>query len=247
LLKLEYSKMLGRKIRKDRWDELGVSTWTRIKEAIKNNRVEEAESLIDYLNPEGKRVHDIYSDWVYGLLNYIGEKLGEEEIYKALRYTGELFWKPAIEKVSKLSVEELVLLNAESMRAHRCGPGEMGNIRIVEEADKYTISFDPCGSGGRMRRIGEIDGFPPRTGPPYNLGKTKKAYPWSWNKVGVPYYCTHCCVWSEIMPIEILGYPLRVCEYSEHPNDPCAWVFYKKPELIPDRYFERVGKKKYNK
>lgn len=244
MVRLEYSEILRRKIRKDDWKELGVSTWVKIKEALKDVRLEEAESLVDYLIPEGKRLHDIYCDWVYGLLNYIGNKLGEEGIYDALRYTGELFWKPIIEIAPKFSVEEWVQINAETMRVHRCGPGEIGNIQIIEEVDKYKISFDPCGSGGRMRRIGEVDRLPPRTDPPYNLGKTKKPYPWSWSKIGVPYFCTHCCIWSEIMPIEILGYPLRVCEYSDDPNDPCAWVFYKKPELIPDIYFERVGKRK---
>ncbi len=235
---LKYSEILGRNIRKDDWNELSVSTWTKIKGAIKGNRLKEAEELIDYLDPEGKRAHDVFVDWVYGLLNYISDKLGEEEIYNALWYTGELIWKPLITIASKVSVEELVQINAENQRAHR------SEIKIVGEIDKYIISLDPCGTGGRMRRGGEVDGTPPRTGPPYNFGKTRKPYFWSWSKVGVPYHCTHCCVWSEIMPIEMIGYPLRINEYSDDPNEPCKWLFYKKPELIPDRYFERIGKKK---
>ena len=92
--------------------------------------------------------------------------------------------------------------------------------------------------------IGEIDKTPPRTGPPTNLGKTSKPYFWSWSKAGVPYYCTHCCIWHEIMPIETQGYPLKVTEYSDDPNEPCKWYFYKRPELIPEEYFVRIGKKK---
>jgi hypothetical protein len=113
----------------------------------------------------------------------------------------------------------------------------MGDITVAEEEDKYVIYLDPCGSGGRMRREG-------RDKPPYNYGKTKKAYPWSWGKAGVPYYCVHCCIWSEIIPTEQQGYPHRVTAYSDDPNEPCAFYIYKRPELIPEEYFARIGKKK---
>jgi hypothetical protein len=106
------------------------------------------------------------------------------------------------------------------------------------------MGFNPCGSGGRMRRIGEVDKTPPRTGKVFNLGVTKKAYPWSWGKVGVPYYCIHCCVFHEILPIEWRGYPIKITEYSDDPMAPCYWYFYKDPALIPDHYFTRIGKKK---
>ncbi len=104
--------------------------------------------------------------------------------------------------------------------------------------------FDPCGSGGRMRRTGEIDKIPPRDGPPFNLGRTKKAWPWSWSKAGVPYYCVHCCIWSEIIPTELNGYPTRVTLWNEDPEKPCRWAFYKKPDLIPEEYFTRIGMKR---
>ena len=244
MVKVEESKTLNRKIRKDPWGEIGVSTLTKIKEAIQSGKSIEALDLTEYLAIEGKFIHDAYCDWIYHHLDYIAGKWGEEEMYRALRNAGLLFRKAAIEAIPLMSVEELVQTQAEIMRAHRCGPGELGNISVVEEKDRYVISFDPCGSGGRMRRMGEVDRIPPRTGPPFNLGKTKRAYPWSWGKVGVPYYCVHCCVWSEILPVELIGYPLRVCEYSDNSQDPCAWIYYKRPEWIPERYFTRIGKKK---
>ena len=75
-------------------------------------------------------------------------------------------------------------------------------------------------------------------------GTSKKAYPWTWGKVGIPYYCAHCCLELEILPIELRGYPLAVTEISEKPEDPCIHLLYKSPELIPEKYFTRVGKKK---
>ncbi len=237
MVRLEYSNVLKRKIRKDPWDEIGVSTWIKIKEAIRAGRLEEAVDLVDYLKPEGRRIHDHMTDIVYGLLNYIAEKMGEEEVEKALRYIGEKVHQPEQDPVLAMSPEEVAQFRCESFRTHRSGPDYLGNIKVVEEPDRFVMYLDPCGSGGRMRRIGRLE-------PPYGFGKTKKAYPWSWSKANVPYYCTHCCIFSELLPTEWLGYPTRVCEFSENPNDPCVMLFYKKPELIPEKYFERLGKKK---
>ncbi len=98
------------------------------------------------------------------------------------------------------------------------------------------MSFDPCGSGGRMRRIGQLDGIPPRTGEPINLGVTKKAYTWSWGKTGVPYYCLHCSVWHEIMHIEKTGVPVKITDYDPDPEAPCVWYIYKDPQAIPEEF-----------
>jgi hypothetical protein len=46
------------------------------------------------------------------------------------------------------------------------------------------------------------------------------------------------------MAIEAQGYPVKITEYSDDPNAPCVWLFYKKPELIPEHYFTRIGMKK---
>ncbi|MDO8567753.1 MAG: hypothetical protein Q7R57_03445 [Dehalococcoidales bacterium] len=232
-VRLEHSSNLGRIIRKDSLAELGVSTWTKTSAAIQAGRLAEAIALVDYNWEEGRRVHDIMCDAFWGFQTCIAETFGEEELYKAMRRLSE----PFNSGLAKLTIEELVQMRAETMRAHRCGPKLKGDFTVTEEKDRYVLTFDPCGSGGRMRRTG-------REKPPYNYGKTKKAYPWSWGKVGVPYYCVHCCIWQEILPIEMYGYPLRVTAYNDDPHAPCGWYIYKKPELIPEEYFTRVGVKK---
>ena len=244
MVKIVESKWLGVTIRSEDWDELGVSTWVKIKEAIQEGRKQEALDLVDYLSIESYLVHHIMPNWTYYLLTYLADNYGEGKVYETMRESGELLRRGAIEAAAKMPVEELVRVNAQTQRAHRCGPGELGNITITEDDEKYVISFDPCGSGGSMRRTRELDKTPAMTGPPYNLGKTKKPYPWSWSKAGVPYYCTHCCIWSEILPTEYIGYPLRVCFYNDDPEKPCAWAFYKNPELIPKEYFTRIGRVK---
>ena len=106
--------------------------------------------------------------------------------------------------------------------------GHHANFTIVEEPDRYVVTYDPCGTGGKLRRTRSV-------------GTTKKAYPWSWSKSGVPYYCTHCCVHFETIATEIRGYPIKIALPGNKPEDPCVHLFYKKPELIPEEYFTRIG------
>jgi hypothetical protein len=45
----------------------------------------------------------------------------------------------------------------------------------------------------------------------------------------------------EMIPIELRGYPTGIIEIAERPEDPCIQLFYKKPELIPGKYFTQLG------
>lgn len=233
---LAYSKILQRNVRLDNLNELGVPTPTKIKAAIEAGRTQEALALVDYLNPEGKAVHDIMCQWPYANLSFIADRFGEEQVYHALRYAFEVVGQSSLFKalLGAKSLEELIPIIAESWRVHRMGPGETGEFSIVDDGDKYVLTMDPCGTGGRIRRAG-LGG---------NLGVTKIAYPWSWGKVGVPYYCAHCCVFNEIIPTERNGYPARITLYNDDPNEPHRMLIYKNPENIPEEYFTRIGFKK---
>lgn len=244
MLKLNKSERLRRLIREDDWEDLGLPTQEMIVKAIDEGRYEEAKALAGYFIPEGKGLHDLFCDWIWDMLTKTAERHGEKAAYELCRATQETWmmrrtWKGLL----KMSVEERVYVNAEVMRSHRGGPKQDGSIEIIEEKDRYSIKMDPCGSGGRMRRGDPVDGTPSRLGPPYNFGVTKKAYPWSWGRINVPYYCIHCAI-NEILPIEWGGYPLWVTGYSDDASKPCYWHFHKKPELIPDEYFSRLGVKR---
>lgn len=241
MLKLEYSQVLGRKIRKDQpINELGINTYSRLQDLIKEGKQKETLELLDYLWIEGKGLHDLYCDWTYADLTYVAEKFGEEEVPRMLEYARGAFSKGFYQVILDLSTEELVMWFAETIRAHRTGADEKGNFSLWEEKERYAMEFDPCGSGGRIRRREASSNT--RDSP--HFGKTKRAHPWSWGKVGVPYYCVHCCLWHEILPIQWRGYPIKVTEYSDDPMAPCYFYFYKDPALIPEHYFTRIGKKK---
>ncbi len=244
MINLEYIKWLKRSLRRDDMASLGIPTSEQIVQAIDEGRLEEAKALARYTIPEGKGLHDLFCDWIYDIYTKVGDLQGEEAVYKLTRATQESWMMRRTWKAfTKMSVEDQVYLTAEIMRSHHGGPKQDGELEMIEEEDRISIKMDPCGSGGRMRRGDPVDGSPSRLGPPYNFGVTKEAHPWSWGKVGVPYYCLHCAM-NEILPIEWGGYPLWVTGYNPDAEAPCFWHFYKKPELVPEEYFTRLGFKK---
>jgi hypothetical protein len=246
--KVEFVKAFGRKLRKDdTLEELGRSSFDVLRDLIREGKTEEALEFVDYVQHEGKWLHDLYADWAYIDLDYIAKTYGEEEIPKMLRYAREQLMKTAYKGQGEVTIMDNIALFAEGMRAHRCGPGESGNIKIWEEEDRYVMEFDPCGSGGRQRRSGELDQIPPRMGEPFNWGVTQKPWDWAWKKEGVPYYCLHCSVWHEVMMIERLGFAAKITEYNDDHNAPCKWFFYKDPKKIPEEYYTRLGMEKPDK
>lgn len=220
MIRLEKSETLQRKIRQDDVAELPIPTWDLVRKAVKAGNINEALEFINYGCFEAKQMHDILAEFPDISLTYIADCCGEEEILKILR---KRYYNRAKYFISTIkSPREALQRLVEQQRAH------FSKFTVVEEPDRYVVRTDPCGSGGRLRRIKQV-------------GVTKKAYPWSWNKIGIPYYCCHCCVYFEILPIELRGYPIRVHEITERPEDPCIHYYYKTPELIPEEYFNRVG------
>lgn len=224
MTRLETSEALHRKIRKDAPADLAIPTWALIASAIKAGKEKEALDLLDYARVvENQANNDSFVSFVEMILTHLATNFGEEEIPKILTQR----YKPRMEEflATTHGMEEVIQRCTESQRGHHA------KSTITEEPDKFVIRYDPCGSGGRLRRTRKV-------------GTTKKAYPWSWAKAGVPYYCCHCCVSWEISAIELQGYPVRLTLIGDKPEDPCTHLFYKKPELIPVEYFTRVGMKK---
>ena len=244
MLRLSDLAVVGREVRQDDAPDLGRPTQELICEAVDQGRPEEAKQLARYMVPEGKGLHDLFCDWIWNLLSEIARGFGEEAMHRIMRASQETwFMKRTWKGFLRLSVEERVHVTAEIMRAHHCGPQQDGALEVTEDAERYSIVMDPCGSGGRMRRGDPVDGTPSRLGPPYDFGATQEAHDWSWGQQGVPYYCVHCAL-NEILPMEWGGHPLWVTAYDADAAKPCAWHFYKRAEDIPEEYYTRVGRRK---
>ena len=218
----EIPEAMQRQFHQDNVTELAIPDWNLASEAIKAGRVEEALNLFESLSAGNKRMHDIMVSFVEELVTHIAS-FGEKEVMKILR---QIFYPRAEGFLSATpGAEEALQKITQSHREHQ------SDFTVKEEPDRYVVTHDPCGSGGRLRRSRSV-------------GTTKKAYPWSWGKAGVPYYCCHCCILWEVISIELRGYPVRITETGDKPEDPCIHFFYKKPELIPAEYFTRVGMEK---
>jgi hypothetical protein len=224
MLRLEKSKELGRMIRQDDTEELAIPTLTLVREAIKAGKIYEALNLLDYSYSEFKTLHDNLISFVDYLLTYIAS-FDEERVYNVLRERQEPVIRRWLSETP--GPRESLQRGIELQRGHG------GNCKIIEEPDKYVVTCDPCGSGGQLRRTRDVAG-------------SKKAYFWTWNRSNVSFYCIHCCIMWEILPIELRGYPIRINLIGNEPGDPCVHLYYKNPELIPEEYFTRIGQlKKY--
>jgi hypothetical protein len=187
-------------------------------------------------------LHDAQADWCWGLLTVFRDTLGEERMDEALRVTQAPWLTERYARIGEMTPKESLELTIEGMRGHFTGPGRSGTIDVREDDDRWVLSFDACGSGGRMRRGDPARGQLPRTEAPYGFGVTHEAHDWSWGQKGVCLYCAHCAVVNEILPIEANGTPMRVVDYPSDPAEPCRWTIYKSPELVPDEAYLRVGK-----
>jgi hypothetical protein len=189
-------------------------------------------------------VHDPATDALCALIAVCVEELGEDRVgplwdqmlshyYAAL---GEKY-DPATRPWSQ-SLERLVLDIFEATRGHLSGPDRDGSFEIREESDRWVVTFEPCGSGGRT--YAEPGAAPSRT-------FTRGEHDWAWRTKGVCHYCVHCCQLQQRAPIERLGMPLRVIEPPTLPagdgsgRTRCTWSLYKDPALLPHEAFTSVG------
>ncbi len=187
-----------------------------------------------------RALHDRWADLQAGLLTFVAGRFGEAALgdcYRAVlapflaeRYAPfDLRERPYGE-----TIERNLYLAFESMRAHLSGPDRLGNLQVDEHEDRWVISFDPCGSGGRQTRGGGGEEF----------GFTTEEHDWAWNEKGVCYYCAHCCLTNELWAVEQWGAPVRMTQPPRRPDaadTPCTWTIFKSVEAIPDEAYTRLG------
>jgi len=218
-VKLAKSPVYGRIIRQGSASDLARPTWELVDEAIEEGKLTSAVELIEYGCYESRSMHDSLVSMFNDALTYIAQS-GEEELNKFIRAMYEGPVRKMLRRIP--GTEEFLQLFLELQRSH------FSRIGIREEPDRVVATFDPCGSGGKLLRTKHVS-------------KTKSAYPFSWNETGVPYYCLHCCIAWEIIPTEIQGHPIRVHLFPHNPEDSCVHYYYRKPHLIPEEFFRRIG------
>jgi hypothetical protein len=171
--------------------------------------------------------NDVSVRLVQDLLSAIADAQGEDAVLAALEVSYERIWRPRYEAWFRLNPLERLALSAEGMRAHYGGPGRVGDFEVVEHEDHYLMRFDPCGTGQVMRREQQSRDGNPHI-PVEILDGTAAGHPWAQGVEGMPYYCTHCPVLLEYLPLRDYGSPLRPVMFAADPWVPCAWVIAKR-------------------
>lgn len=239
----------------ERWEALGRRAGG-LANGIRGLRLDSAGAAaeLDGLREDWRQLHDRWVDLQSGLLTFIARRFGEAAIGDCYRVVLAPFLRERYapfdirERPYEETVERNLYFAFEAMRGHLSGPDRLGNMEISEHEDRWVISFDPCGSGGRGQRGDAIEGTPSRSDPPYEFGVTTEAHDWAWNEKGVCYYCAHCCLTNELWAVEQWGAPVRVTDPPLHPDEttgpdrkPCTWTIYKSVEAVPDWAYERLG------
>lgn len=219
--------------------------------------VVQAAGEVEGLLEDWRRLHDRNADLMAGVLAWVARRFGEDALDPCYRSVLEPFIQERymVFDIRQRPYAETLARNMyialEAMRAHLVGPGRRGNTDLREFDDRWELTFDPCGSGGRMVRGDEIEGTGSRVLAPYEFGVTQEAHDWSWGEKGVCYYCAHCAYTFSILPSERWGHPVRTVDPpiwhgADQPISPptCKWTVWKSLEAIPERQYERVGRTK---
>lgn len=211
-------------------------------------------AALDLLWTRWRELHDSQVDYVAGLLDIVIRHFGEPAIGELYEnwvigdWFNKRYAKFDVSKYPwKAAFKDLVYLSFESMHAHLSGPNRDGSVGFEEFEDRVTLSFAPCGSGGRTVGGDAISSRTPLMEPPFNYGTLGGQHDFAWRTPGICAYCAHCCVILEKLPIEHFGYPVRVVDPPTYPSrEPalCRWTIYRDPRNVPDSVYQRLGKTK---
>lgn len=235
------------------WSRLGAHAG-RLANELRVGGASGASAQVDEIREDWRRLHDRWVDLLSGLFTFVVKRFGEDRLEDAYRHLLEPYVQNRYMPfdLHEHRYEDTLYRNLytafEAMRAHLVGPSRRGDVDLAEHDDRWVLSFDPCGSGGRIQRGDPVEGTGPRPEPPYNFGVTREEHDWAWNEKGVCLYCAHCCFALERLPAERWGHPVRVVDSPLYPAETtgdnpkkCTWTIYKSIEAIPEEAYGRIG------
>src|SRR5262249_3365579 len=155
--------------------------------AIDAGELDRARELCAEMRHEWQMLHDLMASGVLDLVSFIQQRLGEDGVAEAWDSSMNRGWGGHHDAVKSVDPRGLAPRLAATWRAHSCsgvGPSP-GSFTITEDDEKVTFAMHPCGSGQRLVLNGAYDGLP-------DGGRTREAHDWSFNRKGMPLYCTHC-------------------------------------------------------
>lgn len=211
-------------------EEMGKRTRDLIDDAIDNGEFEKAKRLNHRMYAEFLAMHDLFRDWVTGLLSYVHDNHGIEALDDSLRQSLTSWFKPMAALYEKADFRKKVIMLAMGLRGH------LQPLEITEDDEKVCIKMMPCGSGERLIHEGAY-------GPPKNFSMIQGLHTLTWGRPVCPVYCAHEPL-LEILSIEWSDHPVWVVYPAEDRWGGCLFCVYKKIEDIPEEVYRRAGREK---
>ena len=199
-----------------RRDDFLIGPKEKAAEAIKAGKTEDALKYLDEVHEQFHGLHDSYGNTQDFFMGALAEIKGEDWLMELDRKRVYDFFSQAFRAFKDKSVEERVIGICNNQRAH------FSEFHVEEDDEKFTVVVTGCNAGGRLLR----DGISLR-----NKAVTKEGHPWSYNKVGFPFYCIHAFFFNEIF--EESGSNMEIKwgkQYDEKGNqinEPCRYLIYK--------------------
>ena len=216
--------------------EFGAAPLAALKKAIEDGEAARMSAALERLWLEFKIPHDVLVAWINEMLGYLAQQT-ESQVLESILDTHQSIWGDRYATWDQMTPWEKVALTVEGMRGHLSGASRKGDVVVREEEDRFVIAFDPCGTGGVLRR-----GDPESGRAAYKTeAQNKVPHQWTWGKVGVHWYCSHCAIAMEWLPGRRRGHPLRPLDHNLDHAAPCVWYVYKDETQTRDYHYPRTG------
>jgi hypothetical protein len=203
-------------------------------------KVNEVIDLLDRMRLEFKNPHEVLVAWTQDLLTHIADQWGEAAVLESILETHQSIWGDRYEHWHTMTPHEKLALTVEGMRGgHFSGDRRRGDMTLIDQGDRYKMVMELCGSGGVLRRGDPETGRPAH--PVGDRGTNREAHLWTWQKTGVHWYCTHCCIAKEWLPGQQSGRLLRPLDHVLDPDAPCTWYVYKDEATTRAYHYPRSG------
>ncbi|GMU57513.1 MAG: hypothetical protein AMXMBFR33_66590 [Candidatus Xenobia bacterium] len=204
--------------------------YAQVVEGARNGEWDNSHHECERLFRLHRLVHDLLFRHSWALMSQLPQPLVEQGLREVL--TQSSFYEASWQQSEGMTAEEIAVMLAEHMRMHFSGPDGTGKVTIADQGESILLSFDPCGSGGAMRR---------RLGDQAVFANLPHSSPLTWGRAGeVPAYCAHCAV-NELEAVRRRGHLVWATEFDPDASRPCGWRIFKDPARIPEAYYQRLG------
>ncbi len=196
--------------------------------ALDGGDVEGARGLVD-VKERGQYVplHDRLVRFMAESFGWVLRHGGAAELVRFHLATAE-GQRRGFEKWDAMPAREFAWTTAFLLKQH------MGDVRVREDDEKFTLEQALCGSGGRLRLAGAYEG-------PGALPFVEAPGPLTFGQPRLPVYCSHCPVWNGVAPIRWFGRPHWVFEDAARPDGSCTMHVYKRRDGAPPEFAARLA------